>query len=134
MAEHDDDQPGSRRSLIDLIRSFPDLIVRLVRDELRAAREEIVRKTKSFGIGVGILLGAVVVVLFGVGFLLQSGAHALALVLPAWTASLIVGGALVLLAAVLAIVGAKLLKRGAPPVPSETIDSVRKDVDAVTGS
>jgi hypothetical protein len=33
----------------------------------------------------------------------------------------------------LVLVGIRLLKRGAPPVPEETIASVKKDVNAIKG-
>lgn len=133
MADHDN-QAGSRRSLIDLIRSIPDLVGRLLREEIRSAREEVLSKTKALGTGVVLVLAAIVVILFGLGFLLQGAAHGLELVLPAWAASLLVGGASVLFAAVLAVAGLKLLRRGAPPVPSATLDNVREDVHAVRGS
>lgn len=133
MADRDGERTGSRRSVFDLIRSIPDLVGRLIRDEIQSARDEVLSRTKSLGVGVGILIGGLVVTLFALGFLLQGAAHALSLILPAWAASLVVGGGLVIVAGVLALAGSKLLKRGAPPVPTDTIDSVRKDVDAVKG-
>jgi len=130
--EHDTDDSG-RRSLFDLVRSVPELIQRLIRDELRAARAEAMRKTKSLGVGVGILVAGAVLALYGLGFLFGSAVDALELIFQPWLAALIVGAVLVVLAAILAMVGLRALKKGAPPVPTETIDSVKQDIHAVKG-
>ena len=52
---------------------------------------------------------------------------------PAWAAALIVGGILLVLAALIGLVGYGQLKRGVPPTPTETIDSVKEDVRAIRG-
>ena len=57
----------------------------------------------------------------------------LAEVLPAWAAALIVGGALLLLAGILVAVGIAQLKRGLPPTPTDTIESINEDVRIVRG-
>jgi len=57
----------------------------------------------------------------------------IATALPGWLAALIVGGALLVITVVLVLVGVNQLKRGTPPVPTETIESVKKDVNAIKG-
>jgi hypothetical protein len=57
----------------------------------------------------------------------------LAEVLPAWLAALIVAVVFLVLAGLLALLGVGRLKKGLPPVPKESLDSVKEDVDAVKG-
>jgi hypothetical protein len=65
--------------------------------------------------------------------LLAAAVLGIATALPAWLAALIVGGALLIIMIALVLIGVMLLKRGAPPVPEETIASVKKDVNAIKG-
>ena len=109
----------SRRGLISLIADVPRLIIELLQAEIASLKAEISSKLKSAGIGAGLLIGA--------------GVLALALVVPAWAAALIVGGALLVLAALIGLIGYGQLKRGVPPTPTETIDSVKEDVRAIRG-
>jgi hypothetical protein len=44
-----------------------------------------------------------------------------------------VGVALLIITAVLVLIGVNQLKRGVPPVPEETIASVKEDVNAIKG-
>ena len=57
----------------------------------------------------------------------------LATVLPAWAAALIVGGVLLLLTGIIAGIGIAQLKRGLPPTPSDTIDSIGDDIRVLRG-
>ena len=58
---------------------------------------------------------------------------ALALVLPAWASALIIGVVLLIIAGIIAAVGVRALKRGMPPTPTDTLESVQEDVRAVRG-
>ncbi|MDP3207820.1 MAG: phage holin family protein, partial [Rhodoglobus sp.] len=73
------------------------------------------------------------VLFFAIGVFTAEGILALSLVLPAWAAALIVGGALILIAALLVAIGIKQVKRGTPPTPTKTIDSIKQDVRAIKG-
>jgi len=65
--------------------------------------------------------------------LLAAAVLGIATALPAWLAALIVAGALLLITAILVLIGVNQLKRGVPPVPEETIASVKEDVNAIKG-
>ena len=127
------DRTRERKSLFALITDVPRLIRDLVRAEIQAAKDEVAGKLKAAGIGVGLLLGAVFVLLWALMVLIAAGVLGLATVLPAWVAALIVGGALLLIAVLIALIGITVLKRGVPPTPTDTIDNVKEDVRAVRG-
>lgn len=56
---------------------------------------------------------------------------ALALVVPAWAAALIVGGALLAVAGVISLVGKKQVQQATPATPERTVASVKHDIDDV---
>ena len=95
----------------------------LARLELELASFELRRKTAALGGGVALLAAGAVLGLFAVGFLLATAAAGLATALPTWHALLVVGGSLVLAAAVVALPGAALLRRGTPPVPEQALEA-----------
>ena len=124
----------SRRSLFTLIGSIPTLLVDLVRGEIESLKDEIAGKLKNAGIGIGLLAGAVFFALFAVMVLIATAILGLATVVPAWLAALIVGVVILLVAAILAIVGIRSLKKGVPPAPTHTIESIKKDVRTIKGT
>ena len=95
----------------------------LARLELELASFELRRKTAALGGGVALLAAGAVLGPFAVGFLLATAAAGLATALPTWHALLVVGGSLVLAAAVVALPGAALLRRGTPPVPEQALEA-----------
>ncbi len=125
---------GDRRSLFSLFKLLPSQLSRLVRDELRAAQAELTAKAKAAGVGAGLVAGGAILALFAFGAIIASAILALSLVVPGWLAALIVAVALLLVAGILAFVGQKKLKEGIPPVPEESIDSVKADIRAVKGT
>jgi len=48
--------------------------------------------------------------------------------LQAWLSALIVGAALLLIAAVLAVLGRSHMRKATPPMPTQAVDSVKTDV------
>jgi len=122
---------GQDATIGELARQLPEQISRLVREELRLAQLEMTQKGKRAGIGAGLLGGGGVVALYGVAALLAAAILALALVLPAWASALIVGGALLLVSAALAVMGRKRVKQAMPPVPQQTQASVGADVEEI---
>ena len=128
--------PGAareRRGLFALIADIPGLIRELIEAEIASLKAEVAEKLKAAGIGVGFLVVAGMIAFFAVLVLTAAGILALALVLPAWAAALIVGGALLVLAGIAAAIGVAQLRHGVPPTPTQTIDSVKKDVRVVRG-
>ena len=127
--------PPSRpkRSLLSLVTDVPALIQELFHREVELLKAELIGKLKALGAGAGLLAGAVVVLLFMIGVLLTAGVLALAQVLPGWAAALIVAAFLLIVAGILALIGYRILKRGIPPVPTESIDSLKRDYRAIRG-
>ncbi|MEE1752765.1 phage holin family protein [Streptomyces sp. SP18CS02] len=127
-----DDRPtghiGQDDSVGTLVTQASQQVSQLVRDEMRLAQAEMVRKGKRFGAGGGLFGGAGAAVFLALQALVITGIAALSLVLPVWASALIACGVLLVIAAVLALNGKKQVARATPPVPERTIDSVKADV------
>lgn len=123
-----------RRSLFKLIGDLPTLVVDLFRAEIESLKQELIDKLKYAGIGVGLIAGAAMFLFFAVLVLLAAAVLGLATVLPAWAAALIIGGGILLLAVILLLAGVGSLKKGVPPTPTTTIDSVKRDVSVIRGT
>lgn len=121
----------SSASTGELVSRAAEQISTLVRDELALARAEMMEKGKRAGTGAGLLGGATVLALYGVGLLLALAVVALDLVWATWLAVLVVTVVVLGVAGVLALAGKGQFKRAVPPVPSEAVESVAADVDAV---
>jgi uncharacterized membrane protein YqjE len=122
-----------KRSLFTLIGALPTLLVDLVKSELALLKAELTEKLKNAGIGIGLMAGAAAFAFFALGVLVAAAVLGLAVVLPGWAAALIVAAVLLLVAAGLVLLGVRQLKRGTPPAPEKTIQSVHKDVNAIKG-
>ncbi|MGI5272677.1 phage holin family protein [Nonomuraea sp. CA-218870] len=114
-----------------LVSDLSEQVSRLVRDELRLAKLEITRKGRRAGMGAGVVGVAGIVGLFGAAVLVTAIVLLLALVMPAWLAAAIVAVVLLVTAAVLGLAGKKQVQKATPPVPEQTIASVKADIDAV---
>src|SRR4051812_22940216 len=130
----DRSEATERPSLLNLVRRIPSLITQLIRDEIDSAKLELTTKLKAAAVGIGILVGGAVLGLFALGVLLTTAILGLSTVMPPWLAALIVGVVLVILTVVLVMLGLSRLKKGVPPVPSESIQSVKQDIAAVKGT
>jgi uncharacterized membrane protein YqjE len=114
-----------------LVNDLSEQVSRLVKDELRLARLELTEKGKRAGFGAGLFGAAGLVAFFGGAALVATVIMLLALVMPAWAAAAIVAVVLFVVAALLGLIGKNQVKRAAPPVPSETLASVKADIDMV---
>jgi hypothetical protein len=119
--------------------SARELVVRLggqlgvlVREELALARAELFASARQAVPGGALLAAAAVFGLTGWLALVGAVIAGIAQGLPLWASALVAGGALVLMAGVLAALGRARLARGAPPL-SMTAASVRKDIGELTG-
>jgi Putative Actinobacterial Holin-X, holin superfamily III len=128
-----DSTGAPKRSLFRLIGDIPGLLSQLVRSEIEQLKSELTAKLKSAAIGIGFVVGAASVAFLALVTLIIAAIFGLAEVMPAWAAALVVSGVLLLITAVFALIGVSQLKRGAPPVPEKTIDSIRKDVNTIKG-
>jgi len=130
-----DTQPSTawpaEASTAQLVSQLSEQVSTLVRDELALARVEMVEKGKRAGVGAGLLGGAGVLAMYGVGALLVTIGAALAMVWPVWLAALVVTVGVFVVAAVTALIGKKQVQQAGPPAPTAAVDSAKRDVDAV---
>jgi hypothetical protein len=123
-----------KKSLFTLIADVPTLVRELVTGEIELLKAEMIRKIKALGIGAGLIAGAAVILLFFIGVLLTAAILGLATTgLPAWLCALIVAFVLLIAAALIGLAGYRKLKTGLPPVPTETIAGLKKDLNVVKG-
>ena len=125
--------PAPRRGLFKLIADIPSLLMDLVRGEIESFKQELIGKLKLAGVGIGLLVGAATFAFFAVLVLIAAAVLGLATVLPAWASALIIGGGILVIAVILALIGISSLKKGVPPAPTETFQSIKKDVRAIKG-
>lgn len=114
--------------VVDIKRDLTDL----VKTEVALAKAELADDAKAAGIGAGLFAGAALFGFFALMLLLVGAALALALVLPEWAAFLVVGGVLVLLAGVLALVGKGRISK--VKAPERTIATAKSSVQALKGA
>ena len=103
----------------------------LARLEAELVMLELRGKIASLGLGGGMVLGASILALFALGFLLATAAAGLATFLPIWLSLLIVGAVLLLATAALAAIGISVLKRGVPPVPERAVAEAKLTAEAL---
>ncbi|WP_443049670.1 phage holin family protein [Streptomyces sp. HD] len=125
--------PGTE-PVSELVQRASQQLTELVRGELNLAQAEMKEKGKRYGKGGGLFGGAGLVGFLMLQALVATAIAALAVPLPVWAAALIVTAALGVIAAVMALTGRKQVGRAAPPVPEQTIDSVKADVAQIKGS
>ncbi len=123
--------PTDPRTSGQLAAAMSEQVSRLVKDEIALATADVKTKAGKLAVG-GAMLGAAGLLGFAaLVALLVAGGLGLALVFASWLAALIMGGVFILLAAVLALRGLRLLKRGSPPVPKEALDGLKTDLGIV---
>lgn len=113
-----------------LLRDLISEVSELIRQELRLARAETAEKMSRAQSSVIYLAAGLLAAFCALLILLQALIIGLSHVIPAWAASLAVGGALAAAAFVLMRLG----QSGLTPanlVPERTLDSVRRDKDLV---
>jgi uncharacterized membrane protein YqgA involved in biofilm formation len=124
------DEPTARhpsaRSVGGLFSDLTQNVMLLLRQEVALAKVEILGKFGQVGAGAGLLAAAGLLAFAGLLYLMAAAMMGLTVVLPDWVAALSVGGAVVLIAIILALVGRAKL-RAESLVPSRTIKSLRDD-------
>lgn len=122
---------NGNRSVGTLVKQGTEQLSELIRQELRLAQAELTRKGKQAGFGSGLFGAAGLMAFFGLACLIGAAVAAIAGPLTVWAAALIVAGGLMLLAGILALAGRSEMKRAVPPVPDETVGSVRTDLETM---
>ena len=128
-----DREHAGSKSLVELISDLPRLLIELLKAEFAHLKAEFAAKAKYAGVGIGLFVVAAVFLFFALGVLVAAGILGLAVVLPGWASALIVFGALLVIAAVLALIGVSSLKKIQGVAPQKTIDSIKEDADALKG-
>jgi uncharacterized membrane protein YqjE len=123
-------QAGEQRdnSTGELIKQLSEQSSMLVRQELDLAKAELTEKGKQAGKGAGLLGGAGVAGLLALGALTAFLILLLAEAMDGWVAALIVTVVYAAVAGGLAMTGRDRMKKGMPPAPEETVESVKEDV------
>jgi uncharacterized membrane protein YqjE len=122
---------AEERSTGELVKQVAEHVSVLVRDDLKLAQLEMTRKGKQAGFGAGLLGGGGIVALYGVGCLIACVIIAVSGAVAAWLAALIVGAALLAVAGIAALLGKGRLQKATPPVPQETVASIKTDVEEI---
>jgi uncharacterized membrane protein YqjE len=115
-------------SLGDVAKQLTKDVSTLVRQEVELAKAELAEKGKQIGVGGAMFGGAAVAGWMGLAALTACLILLLALAMPGWVAALIVAAIWGAVAGVLALRGRDRIKQGTPPVPEQTIESVKEDV------
>jgi hypothetical protein len=112
----------------DLMRQLSDQTSRLIRQEMALARAELTAKGKQAGVGAGLFGGAGVFGLLALGALTATAIAALSLAMDTWLAALIVTIIWAVVAGVMALLGKNRVQEALPPVPANSVESVKEDV------
>ncbi|KQR63906.1 phage holin family protein [Frigoribacterium sp. Leaf172] len=105
-----------------------DPVIRAVRTEIGAARDEITGRARDARTGIVLVVVGAVLALVTTTLIAAAGVVALALVLPLWSATLVVFAVFAVVTALVLAAGLRGLKRGVPPVPRDTVrDLTRRD-------
>lgn len=105
-----------------------DPLIRAVREELSSARAEIGSRAASAKNGIILVAVGAVLALVSTGLLAAVIVALIALALPVWAAAAIVLLVFALAAAVLLVAGIRGIRRGVPPLPTDTIAHARDRV------
>lgn len=122
-------EPERPASLGKLVEQISDQASRLVRAEIALAKAELAEKAKKSGIGIGLLVFALLILVYTVGVLLLAAVYGLGTVWPLWLSALAIGGFMLLVTAVLALAGVQLLKKGT--TPPESVQRVKDDIASI---
>lgn len=119
------DEP-TKRSTGTLVSRVLDGLKTLGRREFELAKIEASDAARERTVGVGLMAGAGVMALFALGFVATGGMLALALVIPSWTAALIVGGVFIVVGGVLVLTGRAAMRR--PASVEQTRQTLEEDI------
>ncbi len=128
MAPRDEREELRERPIAELLKELSHETATLVHQEMELAKAELSQKGNKARAGAGAGAAAAVVGLAAVGSLTACFIMALAAVVPAWLSALIVAVVYSVVAAVLGQISKDKLQKAAPPVPEQTVESVKEDV------
>jgi hypothetical protein len=120
---------SEQRSVSELLQQLTEQTTRLAQKEIELAKAEMAVKGKRIGIGAGVFSGAGLLALLALGALTAAAILGLATAVDAWLAALIVAVVYLLIAGIFALLGRSKVEAATPPVPEQTMDSVKRDVE-----
>lgn len=115
------------QSIPDLLKRLSEETTTLVRQEIELAKAEATEKGRKAGLGAGLIGGGGLFGVVAFAALTTAIILALDLAMAGWLAALIVAVVYGAIAAVLALRGRDKLQEAGPPVPEQTIDTVKED-------
>ena len=122
-------EPDRPASLGKLVEQISEQASRLVRAEIALAKAELADKAKKSGIGIGLLVFALLILVYTVGVLLLAAVFGLGTVWPLWLSALAIGGFMLLITIILALVGVQLLQKGT--TKPESVQRVKDDITSI---
>ena len=117
------------RPIGDLVKQLASQTSTLVRQEIDLAKAEMSEKASIAGKGAGLLGGAAVTGLLAAGALTACLILVLSEAMDAWLAALIVAVVMGAVAAVLGLAGRNKVREATPPVPEQTVETLKEDVE-----
>jgi uncharacterized membrane protein YqjE len=112
----------------ELLKQLSQDTATLVNKELELAKAELAEKGKKAGMGAGMFGGAGLVGVMALGALTACFILALDTAMKSWLAALIVAAVYAAIAGVLALLGKSKVQEATPPVPEQTVETVKEDV------
>jgi uncharacterized membrane protein YqjE len=117
------------RSLPELMKQLAEGTTTLVRQEIELAKVELSDKGRTAGQAAGMFGAAAAIALLAGGALTACIILLLNFVMDAWLAALIVAVVYAIVAGVLGRRGKERLDAAGPPVPQQTVETVKEDVE-----
>ena len=115
----------------DLLKQVKQEGATLAAQEVKLAKAEMTEKAKEVGIGAGLFGGAGYVAYLATIALMICIIFALAEAMPVWLAALIVAVVLGAVAGVLTLKGKQHIQEAGPPIPEQTVESVKQTIETV---
>ena len=115
----------------DLLNTVKQEGSNLVSQEMRLAKAEMGEKAKHVGIGAGMFGGAGYVARITGIALMLTVMFVLDTAMKMWLAALITTVLFGAIAAVLALMGKKQIQQAGPPIPEQTVESVKQTIETV---
>ena len=125
---HRTEEDLRERPVGELLKELSDDLTKLVRQEMELAKAEITQKVRSAGAGAGMFGGAGVVAVAAFGAFTAFAILGLSEFVWPWLSAFIVTGLYGLMAGALALSGRSKLKEATPPIPEQTVETVKEDI------
>jgi len=116
------------RSLGELFGRLSEQAAAMARLEVRLAKAEMVQKGRLAGRGAALVAAGVLVALGAFGAVTATLIMALSEGMDGWLAGLIVTVVYALIAVALALSGRRRIAEASPPVPEQTVETLKEDV------